>query len=64
MKLDFYVVMDQFYNTSCDYADVIFPAASHYEISHQIGTKNRADGTFIGITQPIQDPPGECKSDW
>lgn len=64
MKLDFYVVMDQFYNTSCDYADVIFPAASHYEISHQIGTKNRVDGTFIGITQPIQDPPGECKSDW
>ena len=63
-KIDFFFVMDMFYNPSCDYADIVLPAASHYECSHQIAMKNTPAGTFLGITQKLADPPGEAMSDW
>ena len=63
-KLDFYFVMDMFHNPSCDYADIVLPAASHYEVSQQIATTNTPRGTFIGICQKIVDPPGEAMGDW
>ncbi len=63
-KLDFYVVMDTQWNSSCDYADYVLPAATNYETSHQFGTKNSPAGTFIAINQGIQEPMGESRSDW
>ncbi len=63
-KLDFYVVMDTQWNSSCDYADIVLPACTTYESDHQFGTKNRVDGTFIAINQKIAEPMGESRSDW
>lgn len=63
-KLEFYFVVDTHWNSSCDYADVVFPACTHYECSQQFATKNTADGTFIGINQKIAEPMDETKSDW
>lgn len=63
-KLDFYFVMDQHFNPSCEYADIVLPAASSYECSDQIGIQNNAAGTFIAINQKLADPPGEAMSDW
>jgi anaerobic selenocysteine-containing dehydrogenase len=62
--LDFYFVMDVYWNSSCDYADIVLPACSNYETSAQFSTKNMADGTWIGINQKIQEPLGESRSDW
>lgn len=63
-KLDFYVVMDTKWNSSCDYADVVLPAATQYESADQFATKNSPAGTFIGINQVIAEPMGESRSDW
>ena len=63
-KLDFYVVMDTQWNSSCDYADYVLPACTNYESSYQFGTKNSAAGTFVAINQKIAEPMGESRSDW
>lgn len=63
-KLDFYVVMDTQWNSSCDFADYVLPAAVVYETSDQIGVKNTYDGTFVGINQKIAEPMGESLSDY
>lgn len=63
-KLDFYFVMDTFWNPSCDYADYVLPACTRYEDSCQIGVRNMSEGTFIGIEQKLVDPLGESRSDW
>ena len=63
-KLDYYVVMDTEWNSSCPYADIVLPACVHYELSEQFATKNMADGTWIGMNQAIQEPLGESMSDW
>lgn len=63
-KLDYYIVVDTAWNSSCDYADIVLPAAVQYESADQFATKNSPAGTFIGINQVISEPPGECRSDW
>lgn len=63
-KLDYYVVMDTTWNSSCDYADIVLPACTQYEAADQFATKNTPDGTFIGINQVIAEPLGESRSDW
>lgn len=63
-KLDYYVVMDVAWNSSCDYADIVLPATTQYESADQFATKNSPAGTFIGINQVISEPVGECRSDW
>lgn len=63
-KLDFYVVMDTEWNSSCPYADIVLPACTNYETDVQFATKNAGDGTWIGINQKIAEPLGESRSDW
>ena len=63
-QVDFFFVMDMFHNPACDYADIVLPAASQYECSHQLGMKNFEEGTFLAISQQLADPPGEAMSDW
>lgn len=63
-QIDMYIAMDMFWNPSCDYADIVLPAASQFECSHQVGMQNTAEGTFIAISQKVADPPGEAMSDW
>lgn len=63
-KLDFYVVMDTEWNSSCAYADIVLPACTNYESGEQMATKNSAAGTWIGINQKIAEPLGESHSDW
>ena len=63
-KLDYYVVMDVAWNSSCDYADIVLPAATQYESADQFSVNNGPEGTFIGINQVISEPVGECHSDW
>ncbi len=63
-KLDFYVVMDTEWNSSCAYADIVLPACTNYETDQQFATKNSPAGTWIGINQKIAEPLGESRSDW
>ncbi len=63
-ELDFYVVNDVRWNTSCDYADYVLPACTHYECSQQFAVKNGPQGTFIGLTQTLAEPMGQSRSDW
>ncbi|MEE8716908.1 MAG: molybdopterin-dependent oxidoreductase [Coriobacteriales bacterium] len=63
-KLDFYVVMDTEWNSSCAYADIVLPACTNYETSEQMAVKNSAAGTWLGINQKIAEPLGESHSDW
>lgn len=63
-KVDFYVAMDMFFNPSCEWADIVLPAASQYECSHQFGVQSSPAGSFIAINHKIADPPGEALSDW
>ena len=63
-KLEFYMVVDTHWNSSCDYADYVLPACSQYEAAQQFAVKNSADGTFIGFNQQIVEPLGESRSDW
>ena len=63
-KLDFFFVMDVCRAPHINYADIILPACTDYEHSHQIEVRNRKEGTWIGIYNKVVDPPGECRSDW
>jgi thiosulfate reductase/polysulfide reductase chain A len=63
-KLDFYFVMDIYWNPSTPYADIVLPASSLYERDHQFGVKNMPEGTWIGIRNKILEPQGESRSDW
>ena len=63
-KLECYVVVDTHWNSSCDFADYVLPACTHYEAGQQFGIKNSATGTFIGMNQKIVEPMGESRSDW
>ena len=62
--LDCYVVNDVRWNPSCDYADFVLPACTHYECDQQFGVKNGPAGTFIGLNQRLAAPLGESRSDW
>jgi anaerobic selenocysteine-containing dehydrogenase len=63
-KLDFMFVADIFHASHVDYADIVLPACTGYEHSHQIGIKNLKEGTWVGIYNKVVDPPGEARSDW
>lgn len=63
-KLDFFFVMDIFMGPHINYADIVLPACTDYEHSHQIGIKNNPDGTWIGIYNKVIEPLGESRSDW
>lgn len=63
-KLDFYFVMDLYKNPSCDFADIVLPAASQYECPHTIGLKNMPEGSFLALGQKVHEPPEEAMSDW
>jgi formate dehydrogenase alpha subunit len=58
-QAEFMVVQDLFFTETCQFADVVFPAASFAE----------KDGTFTNTERRIQrvrqavDPPGEAKAD-
>ena len=59
-QLDFLVVSELFFSRTCEFADVILPAAASLE----------KDGTFTNTERRIQrlyaamDPIGEAKADW
>lgn len=63
-KLEFFFVMDVYPAPHTDYADIVLPACTDYEHSHQIEIRNRIEGTWIGIYNKVVEPPGECRSDW
>jgi thiosulfate reductase / polysulfide reductase chain A len=63
-KLEFMFVMDIFWASHVDYADIVLPACSSYESSNQVEVRNRPDGTWIGIYNKIAEPLGESRSDW
>jgi len=63
-KLDFFFVMDTCRASHMDYADIVLPACTDYEHSHQIEVRNRREGTWIGIYNKVVEPIGESRSDW
>jgi len=63
-KLDFMFVVDIFWSSHVNYADIILPACTSYEYNHQLGLKNFKDGTWLGIYNKVIEPLGESRSDW
>jgi len=59
-RVDFVVVQDIFFNETCRFADVVFPAACFAE----------KEGTFTNSERRVQrvrkavEPPGEARADW
>jgi len=59
-QVDFVVVQDIFFNETCRFADVVFPAACFAE----------KEGTFTNSERRVQrvrkavEPPGEARADW
>jgi thiosulfate reductase/polysulfide reductase chain A len=63
-QLEFFFVMDIYHAPHVDFADIVLPACTDYERNDQIETRNRPEGTWIGIYNRVVEPPGECRSDW
>jgi thiosulfate reductase/polysulfide reductase chain A len=63
-KVDFMFVMDLYWSPAVNYADIVLPATSLYEQSHNFGIKNRRDGTWIGIRNKVVEPLGDTRTDW
>ncbi len=63
-KVDFTFVMDLYWSPVVDYADIVLPASSLYEQSHNFGTKNRPDGTWIGMRNKVVEPLFDTRSDF
>jgi anaerobic selenocysteine-containing dehydrogenase len=63
-KLEFFFVMDMNWATHVNFADIVLPACSDYEQSHQISVKNTREGTWLGIFNKIVEPLGESRSCW
>jgi len=59
-KLDFYVVIDVTRTADMDYADVVIPVASMYEIDHPF----EAGEGWIMARNKVIEPLGEYKSDY
>ena len=59
-KLDFFVVQDIFFSRTCEYADVVLPAAPSVE----------KEGTFVNTERRLQrlyqvmEPLGDARPDW
>jgi anaerobic selenocysteine-containing dehydrogenase len=62
-KLEFFFVMDVCRGPHMNYADIVLPACTDYEHSHQIEVRNRREGTWIGIYNKLTEPLGESRSD-
>lgn len=62
--VDFFYVVDIWWGPHVDYADIVLPACSSYEHSHQLAAKNHLEGTWVGIRNKIVEPLGESRSDW
>jgi len=63
-KIDFMFVMDIYWASHVDFADIVLPACTSYEMSDHFGIKNTKEGTWIGIYNKIIDPVAESRSDW
>jgi len=59
-NLDFLVVQDIFFTETCQFADVVLPAACWAE---KDGTQTNTERRVQRIRQAVP-PPGEAKSDW
>ncbi|MBN1626998.1 MAG: molybdopterin-dependent oxidoreductase, partial [Deltaproteobacteria bacterium] len=57
-KVDFYVVVDVARTADMDYADIVVPVATPYEIDHPFGTR----GNMIVPRNRVIEPLGEYKS--
>jgi thiosulfate reductase/polysulfide reductase chain A len=63
-KLEFLFVMDIYWASHVNYADIVLPACTDYERNDQIEVRNRREGAWIGIYNKIAEPLGESRSDW
>jgi thiosulfate reductase / polysulfide reductase chain A len=63
-KLDFMFVVDTFQSPHIAFADIVLPACTSYEHSHQIFAKNVKEGTWLGIYNKVVEPLGDSRSDW
>jgi anaerobic selenocysteine-containing dehydrogenase len=59
-KLDFYVVVDVMQTAEMNYADVVIPVATMYEIDHPF----EAGGNWIMARNKVIEPLGNYKSDY
>ena len=58
-NMDLVVVSDIFFSETAFFADVVLPAASHYEKEGSITNSNR----WIMWTERVKEPPGDAKPD-
>lgn len=62
-KLDFVMVVDIYHNMSCDWADIILPACSKFELNEEIGSVKTARD-YVELQQKVIDPLFESKPDY
>lgn len=59
-KLDFVIVQDIFFNETCRFADVVFPAACFAE---KEGVFTNSDRRVQRVRKSVE-PPGQARADW
>ena len=59
LKLDFLVFVDFFMTDTCEFGDILLPAATHFERSEL----KHWDTHYVMLTQPVIPPLGEAWSD-
>jgi len=57
-------VVDTYLAPHTAFADIVLPACTSYEHSHQLFIKNVKEGTWLGIYNKVAEPLGESRSDW
>lgn len=62
-KLDFVMVVDIYHSTSCDYADIVLPACSKFELNEEVGSVKDARDHVL-LQQKVIDPLFEAKPDY
>ncbi|MDK7723356.1 molybdopterin-dependent oxidoreductase [Slackia exigua] len=62
-SLDFVMVVDIYHNMSVDWADIVLPACSKFELNEEIGSVRNARD-YVELQQKVIDPLFESKPDY
>ena len=62
-KLDFVLAVDIYHTFTCDWADIVLPASSKFELNEDIGSVKTARD-YVELQQKVIDPLFESKPDY
>lgn len=62
-SLDFILAVDIYHSMTCDYADIVLPACSKFELNEEVGSVRDARD-YVELQQKVIDPLFESKPDY